>query len=77
MKGYKHGCASVDLAKQNPKLSHVIRLIKPFAQNSLKVLLDWSSPKNVNLDLYGRVVGDSHLCLTGAISKECGGMKYK
>lgn len=71
--GFKHACLLVDLAKENPKLKYHIRMTPQISKYSMKIMLEWSSDK-LNLDLYGKYTVNSFQCMTGAISKGCGGM---
>lgn len=71
--GYKHSCVLVDLARRSPKAKYFIRMSPQVDKHSMKIILEWTS-KHLNLDLYGRFDVHQHTCMTGALSKGCGGM---
>ncbi|CAD8128289.1 unnamed protein product [Paramecium sonneborni] len=74
--GYKNACALVDLTQLQPKTQIYVRLVKEVKKHSMKITLEWTS-KNLNLDLYGQFKGEDFVCLTGSISKSCGGMSLQ
>ncbi|CAD8142930.1 unnamed protein product [Paramecium pentaurelia] len=74
--GYKNACALVDLTELSPKTNIFVRMVKEVKKHSMKITLEWTS-KNLNLDLYGQFKGENFVCLTGSISKSCGGMSLQ
>ncbi|CAK81850.1 unnamed protein product (macronuclear) [Paramecium tetraurelia] len=72
--GFKKSCSVLDLQRRVPKTKYVFRLTKSIPKHSVRILLEWTS-KNLNLDLYGVFKVGEHPCLTGALSKSCGGMQ--
>ncbi|CAD8063525.1 unnamed protein product [Paramecium sonneborni] len=74
--GYKNACALVDLTQLSPKTQIYVRMVKEVKKHSMKITLEWTS-KNLNLDLYGQFKGENFVCLTGSISKSCGGMSLQ
>ncbi|CAD8064408.1 unnamed protein product [Paramecium sonneborni] len=74
--GFKKSCAVLDLQRRVPKIKYVFRLIKSIPKHSARILLEWTS-QSLNLNLYGMFKVGEHSCLTGALSKSCGGIQVQ
>ncbi|CAD8060315.1 unnamed protein product [Paramecium primaurelia] len=72
--GFKKSCSVLDLQRRVPKTKYIFRLTKNIPKHSVRILLEWTS-KTLNLDLYSAFKVGEHSCLTGALSKSCGGMQ--
>ncbi|CAD8058577.1 unnamed protein product [Paramecium primaurelia] len=72
---YKRTCSVLDLQRRIPKTNYIFRLTNGIQKHSVRVILEWSS-KSLNLDLYGIFKMNEHACLTGPLSKSCGGMEH-
>ncbi|CAK77729.1 unnamed protein product (macronuclear) [Paramecium tetraurelia] len=72
---YKRTCSVLDLQRRIPKTNYIFRLTSSIQKHSVRVILEWSS-KSLNLDLYGIFKVNEHSCLTGPLSKSCGGMEH-
>lgn len=74
---YKHGCTVVDLssnARQHFQLSYRVPLTRQIPAHSMRLIMHWVGP--VDYDLYGMFADQQHECITGPISKPCGGMSF-
>ncbi|CAD8076246.1 unnamed protein product [Paramecium sonneborni] len=72
--GFKKSCSILDLQRRVPKTKYIFRLIKSIPKHSARILLEWTS-KSLQLNLYGMFKVGEQTCLTGALSKSCGGMQ--
>ncbi|CAD8146019.1 unnamed protein product [Paramecium octaurelia] len=72
--GFKKSCSVLDLQRRVPKTNYIFRLTKSIPKHSVRILLEWTS-KTLNLDLYSMFKVGEHSCITGSLSKSCGGMQ--
>ncbi|CAD8070298.1 unnamed protein product [Paramecium sonneborni] len=72
---YKRTCSVLDLQRRIPKTNYIFRLTSGIPKHSVRVILEWSS-RSLNLDLYGIFKVNEHMCMTGPLSKSCGGMEH-
>ena len=62
-------------ANRDMLLHYKVPLTKQFNSESMRLVLQWNG--DIEFDIYGEFADDHYECITGPISRPCGGMTYK